>query len=160
MNRLPRTLSSAEEMRVFAGMVVQPFLAAGLAFIGFPLFLLDLEGRTLAGGYPSDPTQAALSVAIGAGLVAGVVTLIGVLPTAVWLMKRRQLTLKETLMFGLGFGNLPYVLLAAAAGGKTYGPVGLLRGLAFASLLGLSGAALFWIITLRPRTSRDDAAAG
>ena len=62
MNRLPRTLSSAEEMRVFAGMVVQPFLAAGLAFIGFPLFLLDLERRTLAGGYPSDPTQAARAI--------------------------------------------------------------------------------------------------
>ena len=159
MNRLPRTLSSAEEMRVLAGLVVQPFLAAGLAFIAFPVFLLDSEGRTLAGGYPSDPTASALSVALGAGVVAGVVTLIGVLPIAVWMMKRHQLTLKETLVFGLGFGNLPYVLLAAAAGG-TYGPAGLLRGLAFASLLGLSGAALFWIITLRPRKSRPDAAAG
>ena len=160
MNRLPRTLSPAEEMRVLAGLVVQPFLAAGLAFIAFPVFLLDSEGRTLAGGYPSDPTASALSVALGAGVVAGVVTLIGVLPIAVWMMRRHQLTLKETLVFGLGFGNLPYVLLAATAGGRTYGPAGLLRGLAFASLLGLSGAALFWIICLRPRRSRPDAAAG
>ena len=145
---------------MLAGLVVQPFFAAGLAFMAFPLFLLDREGRTLDGGSPSDPTGAALSVALGAGLVAGVVTLIGVLPAAVWLMKRRQLTLKETLLFGLGFGNLPYVLLAAAAGGRTYGPAGVLRGLAFASLLGLGGAALFWFITLRPRKSRHDAAAG
>lgn len=156
MNRLPRTLNSAEEMRVLAGLLVQPFLAAGLAFIAFPLLLLDGNGRALAGGYPSDPTDAALSVAIGTFLVAGVVTLIGVLPTAVWIMKRHQLTLGETLVFGLGFGNLPYVLMAAAWG--THGQAGLLRGVAFASLLGLSGAALFWIMTLRPQKSRHVAA--
>ena len=76
MNRLPRRLSSAEEMRLLAGLFVQPFLAAGLAFIAFPLLLLDRDGRTLAGGYPLDPTDAAVSVAMGAGVVAGVVTLI------------------------------------------------------------------------------------
>jgi len=159
MHRLPRALESAEEMRVFAGLVVQPFLAAGLAFVSFPVLLLDRDGQALAGGYPSDTIDAALSVAMGTGIVAAVVTLIGVLPTAVWIVKRRHLTLKAALVFGLGFGNLPYVLMAAAAGG-THGPSGLLRGLAFASLLGLSGAALFWIISLRPLQGRHDQTGG
>jgi hypothetical protein len=158
MNRLPRTLNSAEEMRVLAGLLVQPFLAGGLAFIAFPLLLLDQDGRTLAGGYPSDPTDAALSVAMGTFVVAGVVTLFGVLPTAVWIIRRHQLSLTVTLVFGLGFGNLPYVLMAAAWG--THGQAGLLRGAAFASLLGLSGAALFWMMTLRPQKSRHDVAGG
>jgi hypothetical protein len=38
MNRLPRTLSSIEELRLVAGLVVQPFLAAGLAFVILLLF--------------------------------------------------------------------------------------------------------------------------
>ncbi len=157
MKSSPRTLSRLEEMRLLGGAVVQPFLAAALAFTTFPVFLLDREGQTLGGGYPSNPTDAALSVAVGAGIVAAVVTLLGVLPTAVWLLKRRRPTLRESLSFGLGFGILPYVLMGTAAG-RTYGPSGLLRGLAFSSMLGLSGAAVFWVIALRPHRSRHDGA--
>jgi hypothetical protein len=36
-------------MRVLGGLVVQPFVAAGLAFFTFPLLLLDRDGYTLAG---------------------------------------------------------------------------------------------------------------
>jgi hypothetical protein len=142
------------------GLIVQPFLAAGLALAIFPVFLLDPEGRTLAGGYPSDPTDAALSVAFGAGVVAAVVTVLGVWPTAVWLLKRRPLTFVGALRFGLGFGILPYVLLGVAAGGKTYGPSGVLRGLLFSSVLGLIGAAVFWLIALRSHRVPRDARAG
>jgi len=137
-------------MRLLGGLVVQPFVAAALAFVMFPLLLLDRGGQTLAGGYPADVTDAALSVAMGVGIVASAVVLIGVLPVAVWLIKRHDLTLKETLILGLGFGNLPYVLLGVAAGG-TYGVAGLLRGVTFSSLSGLVGAALFWLISIRPR---------
>jgi hypothetical protein len=73
-------------------------------------------------------------------------------------MKRRDLTLKKTLMFGLGFGNLPYVLLGVAAGG-TYGVTGLLRGVMLSSLIGLVGAALFWLISIQPQTVHSSEAA-
>lgn len=136
---------------MLGGLVVQPFVAAGLAFVTFPLLLLNREGYTLAGGLPADVTDAAVSVALGAGIVAGLVVLVGVLPLAVWLIKRRDFTLTTTLMFGLGFGNLPYVLFGAAAGG-TYGVTGLLRGVMFSSLLGLVGAAVFWLIAIPPQT--------
>jgi hypothetical protein len=139
-----------DSARLVGGLILQPFLAAGLAFVLFPVLLLDREGRTLAGGYPSDPTDGAVAIAFGAGIVATVVTFLGVLPTAARIMRRRQLTLRETLLFGWGFGILPYVLLSVAGGGRTYGPFGLLRGLALSSVLGLVGAAVFWIVALRP----------
>jgi hypothetical protein len=142
-----RALSPAEEMRVFWGIVLQPFLVGGLAFLSFPVLLLDRRGRTLAGGFPADVIDAARSVAIGAGLVALLIALLGVLPTAVWLTKRRRVSLGEAILFGLGFGNLPLALGTIMAG--TYGVPGFVRGVVFSSLLGLAGAAAFWTIALR-----------
>src|SRR5262245_22900664 len=144
----PRALTALEETRLLAGLFVQPFIASGVAFFSFPVLLLDRNGETLAGGFPGDPTDAAFSVALGTGLVALVVTVVGVLPTAMWLTKRRDLSLGQALLFGLGFGNLAYVVMAIAAGG-TYGLPGLVRGVLFSSLLGLTGAVSFWLIALR-----------
>ena len=91
--------------------------------------------------------SAALSVAFGAGIVAVVVALVGALPTAAWLMKRRHVSLGETLLIGVGFGDLPFAAGAILAG--TYGVPGVVRGLAFSSVLGLGGATAFWTIVLR-----------
>ena len=136
-------------MRLFAGLAVQPFWAAIVAFFSFPLLLLDRAGQTLAGGVPADPTDAAISVALGTGIVAAVVTLVGVAPTALWVVKRRFVTLAQALLFGLGFANVPVVVGAAAAG--VYGPSGALRAVVFASLIGVSGAAVFWGVSIRGR---------
>jgi hypothetical protein len=132
-------------MRLFVGLAVQPLLAAGVAFFGFPL-LLDQSGRTLAGGFPADSTDAAASVAFGVGIVAVFVTVVGVFPTVLWILKRRPVTLALALLFGLAFGNLPVMLGTVLAGG--YGVAGALRGLAFASLIGLTGAVGFWLIVV------------
>ena len=148
MNDPLRTRHPSEELRLIGGLAIQPFLAGALTFVSFPIILLDRDGRTLAGGYPGDVTDAALSVALAASLVAALVTLVGVLPTALWLTKRRRVPLKDALLLGLGFGNLPYVVLTLLAGG-TYGLAGLVRGVALSSLLGLAGAAVFWAIALR-----------
>ena len=139
--------------------MLQPFVAGALAFASFELLLLDRQGQTLAGWYPADVTDSALSVAVGAGIVTGLVTVLGVLPTAVFLVKRRYVTLTEALLFGLGFGNLPYFLMAVLAGG-TYGIAGFVRGVAFSSLLGLGGAAVFWLIAIWPDKVRHNPAAG
>lgn|SRR5262245_17046867 len=154
MTHQHRSLTASEQMRLFVGLLIQPLLAGSVAFLIFPVFLLDQNGRSLAGGVPGNPTDAAVSVAVGVGLVAVFVTVLGVWPTAVWLMKRRLVSLREALVFGLGFGVLPYVLLAVATGGKTYGVEGLVRGVAFSSLLGVAGAAAFWAIALRQPRGR------
>jgi ABC-type Co2+ transport system permease subunit len=70
-------------------------------------------------------------------------------------VRRRPLTLIQALLFGLGFANLPVVLGTVLTRGG-YGVAGVLRGLAFASLIGLAGTAAFWVISIRGRDiSRD-----
>jgi hypothetical protein len=137
-------------MKLLAGLAVQPFLAAVVAFVGFPFFLLDRTGQTLAGGFPADRTDAAIAVAFGVAIVALFITVVGVFPTALWLVKRRPVTLTQALLFGLGFANLPIVVGTVFAG--SYGVTGALRGSAFASLIGLTGAATFWLMSLREQT--------
>ena len=136
-------------MRLFVGLAVQPFLTAAAAFVSFPL-LLDRSGRTLAGGFPADAADAAVSVAFGVGIVAVFVTVAGVLPAVVWILKRRPITLTLASLFGLAFGNLPVVIGTLLAGG--YGVAGTRRGLAFASVIGLTGAGGFWLIAVRPES--------
>ena len=151
-----RTLTSGDEMKLFAGFAVQPFLAAAVAFVTFPYVLLDQNGANFKGGFPSDPTDAAISVALGAGIGAFFVTLLGVFPTAVWFVKRRPLPLRHALLFGLVFGNLPVVLGTLLSGGS--GAAGPLRPLVMASILGVVGAAVFWAISIRGRDfSREPA---
>jgi hypothetical protein len=142
--------------RLLVGLAVQPVLAAAVAFVLFPVVMLDGDGRTLAGGYPSDPTDAALSMAAGVAIVATAVTFVGVLPTALWLTKGRQPSLADSLLFGLAFGMVTYVvLLLVLAGGRTYGLPGLLRGLLCSCAIAVTGAAVFWVIALRPRRQPD-----
>ena len=137
-------------MRMFAGLAVQPFLASAVALVAFPVLLLDRSGRTLAGSFPGDVADAARSVAIGAGIVAFFVTLLVAAPTAVWLTKRRVVSLRDALLLGVGFGNLPFILGTVLGG--SYGVAGFVRGMAFSSLLGLIGSAVFWAIAIRGQT--------
>jgi hypothetical protein len=158
LKRQARALTPTEEMWVLWGIAAQPFVAGALAFIAFPVLLLDRSGRTLAGAVATDVTHAALSVAIGAGMVAVVVALVGALPTATWLMKRRDVSLGVALLFGVAFGNVPFAVGASLAG--AYGLPGLLRGLAFSSVLGVGGAAAFWAIALRRESVSHSREAG
>jgi hypothetical protein len=143
-------LTPKNEMRLFAGLVVQPFLAAAVAFFAFPFLLVDGRGRPPANsGHLPSVTDAAISAALGTGIVALAVTMVFVWPIAVWLTKRRQLSLGDSLLFGLAFGNLTYVLLVVATGWRVSGVASLMQGVAFSSLLGLTSASAFWFLTLR-----------
>lgn len=135
-----RALSHAGEMRVFWGIVAQPFVVAAAAFVSFPVLLFGRNLRASGG---------ALGIAVEAGVVALLVALLGALPTAVWLMKRRDVSLGEALLFGVGFGNVPFVVGTLLAG--SYGVEGFARGAVFSSLLGAAGAAAFWAIAFRAR---------
>ena len=153
VTHLPRMLTAAEEMRLSAGFVVQPLVTAAAAFVLFPFLLLDRAGETFAGGHPSDVTASAMSIAAGT-FIAAVVILAGVVPTAVWVLKRRALSFAQALGFGVAFGNLPIAIGTVLVG--SYGLVPFLRSVAFASLVGLTGAAVFWAISIRGRDfSRD-----
>jgi hypothetical protein len=155
----PRRLTSAEELKLLAGLAVQPVLAAVVAFVSFPVVLLDRAGHTLAGGFPSDRTDAAISVALDVAIVVVFMTALVVLPAAFWMLNRRRVTLTQALMFGLGFGNLPIVIGTILTQGG-YGLEGVVRGIVFASLIGLTGATAFWIIAIRSQDSSRDPSTG
>jgi hypothetical protein len=159
VTHLPRTLTAAEEMRLAAGFVVQPFVAGLMAFVSFPFLEF---GRDF--GFTPDLRGAAVSVALGTFLFAIAITLVVAAPTAVWVLKRREVTFKRALLFGLAIGNLPVVAGAVLAGfqrlvlsasrpANLWAAVGTVL---FSSLIGLTCAAVFWAISVRGRDfSRD-----
>lgn len=140
------TLTQSEQRKLIAGLAVQPFVTAAVAFAFFPLLLLNRSGQTFAGGYPASNTQAAISVAFGTAIVTVPVAAL-VLPLSLWLMKRGPVSLVQALLFGLAFADTPVLLGYVFAG--TYGVTATVHGLTFASLIGLAGAAAFWLIALR-----------
>lgn len=140
---MARVLRPAEEMRILVGVAVQPFVAAAVGFLAFPVLMRDGHA------------DAAASVAAGAGLAALIVTLVGALPAALWLMKRRRALLPEALALGVAFGNAPFLIGALMAG--VSGVLGVLRGVAFSSLLGIAGAAVFWWVALHERSEDGQA---
>lgn len=123
-------------MRLFAGVAVRPLVVGVLASMSVSL-LLHRRGRNLGGGLTPDLRHAALTVALGGSVVAVFVTLVGALPMAVRLMKRRHVSLTETILFGLGFGNRPFVLGTILAGSD--GLEGFMRDAAFSFVLGHGG---------------------
>lgn len=146
MREQPRRLSSAQEMRLFLGLFVQPFVAAGLAFVAFPV--VEHTGRALHGRISVDPLDAAASLAAGVAIVAFLVTLCGAVPAVLWLVRRGPLTLKTVLLSGLVLGNAP-VLIGAVLAGFGSGAFGAIRAIVFGSYLGFGSAFVFWVVTVR-----------
>jgi hypothetical protein len=56
------------------------------------------------------------------------------------------------------FGNLPAVIGTLLAG--SYGPVGFLRALVIGTVLGVSGALLFWVMSIRGQAFGQSEQAG
>lgn len=131
----------------------QPLAVAILVFILFPL--IDYSGRPLHGGRPSDPIDAAAAVAFGAAFAAVFVVAFIAAPLFVWLQRRGRVTLRHALVAGAILGNLPGVLIVAAAAitgagnepglaGLTYGLLGALRAVTIGAIIGTASAAVFW----------------
>lgn len=141
------------EGRVLFAFFVQPLVVAILVFLFFPL--IDYSGRPLLGGRPSDPMGAAIAVAFGAGFASVFVVAFLAAPAYVWLQRRGRVTFRQTLISGAVLGNLPGVLIVAAAAmtgagsepgltGLTYGALGALRAIAIGTVIGTGAAAVFW----------------
>jgi len=133
-----------DEMRILAGLALQPMVASCVAFLLFPLVLLDRYGQAFGGGVPASLTDSAASVAFAVGLVSVPIVLVGVLPALLWFIRRGALTRSRSLISGVVFGNLPLVIGFMLAGG--YGPVETARSVVYASAIGLVGATVFWLL--------------
>ena len=115
-------------MRVLFGLLLQPVVAAGVAFLGFPL--IDRRGTV-------NPADAAWSIAIVVFVVALVFVLAAAWPAVLWLAKRGPVKLTHAMLFGVALANVPIAIGNSA------------RAVVFASFIGLASAALFWIISIR-----------
>jgi hypothetical protein len=139
--------------RLVLGLAVQPVVAAVLGFVSFPV--LEYAERTLHGGSSVDSLDAAIAVALGSAIVAGIVTLVGAFPVVAWRLNRGPFTLSEVLWWGVALGNLPLILIATLAtiSGNTQpgssSPPVVLRGLVAGSVFGLAGAGVFWFVAVR-----------
>lgn len=141
------------EMRILVGLALQPFVTAGVAFMLFPVLLLDRTGQALGGGVPGDVTQAAASVAVTVGLASVPLAMVGALPMFLWLTRRGRVTLPRALMAGVAVGNVPIVVGSLLAG--AYGPIETARTITYASAIGLTGAAVFWLVVSPTRDERQ-----
>ena len=137
------------------GLALQPFVAALLAFILFPV--VEFTGGYLYGGRPAVFVDVAISFAAGVGMAGLIVTALGAVPTLVWLLRRGPVTRKQALIGGAVLGNIPGVLIVAAMATSglshgampdlrelTYGSAGAVRAIALGSFIGATSAAVFW----------------
>jgi hypothetical protein len=125
--------------RLAAGLLVQPFAAAALAFLLSPL--VDVGGR------------GPLSFALGVGAVAAVVTVLGAAPLMLWRSRRHTLELSDVILDGLLLGNAPLAIAALVIAfvglpPAWWGPGAAVAVIAFGSFLGVMGALLFWAIAV------------
>lgn len=149
-------------LRLLAGLAVQPFVAAGLAYLIAPLIEWSSRSPSSPGG--SDPTEVAVSLAVGAALVAFFVVLLGVGPILIWRVERGPLTRTQVLWWGVAMGNLPGLLGLIVLG--PHDVLNVVRLVSLGSLFGLVGAFVFWVVSIRgtrverPVTGDSTAAAG
>ena len=144
MSRQQADPAPLDAMRIVVGLALQPIVAAAVAFLLFPLLLLDRTGQAFGGGRPVSVSDSAASVAFAVGIVTVPVVIAGVFPTLLWLLRRGAITLTRALSVGLVFGNLPIVIGFLLAG--TYGAIATLRTIAYASTIGVAGATTFWLV--------------
>jgi hypothetical protein len=135
---------ATSSLRVGAGLLVQPVVAAALAFATFPL--LERTGRSLYSGVSVDLFDGAIAVAAGAALLAPVVAFLAALPLFLWLARRGAISLKHALVCGIVLANVP--LLPFILSGTSYGVWGAFRAMAFAAMHGTAGALVFWAIAI------------
>jgi hypothetical protein len=155
VTRVETRISRADQVRLIIGFVIQPFTAAALGFMIFPL--VDWSARALHGGQSiRGAFHGAIAFALAVGIAAFLVTVCGVVPIVLMCLERGPLTRKQVLLLGAALGNAPgaiVVLLALitgnVSGASSSWPLETLRALAMGSLFGLSGAALFWAVSIR-----------
>ena len=137
-------MTPKDEMRVLAGLVVQPVVAGFAAYFLFPFLDDRIEG--------------ALPVAMAAGLSAVFVTLLGALPAIAW-FSRAPVTLSKTLTAGAVLGNSPVAVLmllialhpnsSSTDSGAADSMFAAFPVIAFGTAIGLICAAAFWWIAGR-----------
>ena len=160
-----RTLERRLLLRIVGGLAVVPPVIGVLTFFVF----LALARIQVLPHTPSNPIHSARALGIAVGMLAAVVTALAAFPAVVLLGERGALPLPKLLRLGALLGNLPLVLIIVVAtlvnlysgtldrGRDLYHPVGSFVRVMIGLACGLTGAAVFWFVSIRG-TELDDAA--
>ena len=148
-------MTAKQEMRVLIALITQPFVAAIAAFALFPALDATANAAGVYRGRLADSTGAAIGVALATAFAAVPVIILGALPAIAWLSRRGPLTLAKAICAGAVLGNAPAAVIvalatlhgdAAASSGLLPVLLGLLRVIAFGSLIGAACGTMFWWI--------------
>lgn len=136
------------------GLAVQPFVTT---LLGASVFLLDHARLAFSNERLADPIEAATAFGVLVGIFGLVVTAFGAYPALRWLVKHGPVTRRQTLISGALLGNVPAVLIMGAIAISrvrqgtmlgffdfVYDPAGVVRLIAFGTLIGAASAAVFW----------------
>ena len=155
-----RSLTREGELKVLLGFAAQPFAATLIAFALFPI--VEITGRGLYGGYPSDRLDAAVSMAFGVGVAALPVTVFVAVPVFLRLLRRGHISQAEVMCWGALLGNIPSALIVLSLAAQllrsgasadldnlTYGVPGAARAIILGAIVGAGSASIFWWIAGR-----------
>jgi hypothetical protein len=149
------------ESRLALAFLLQPVVSFAVGLLLFPL--VDYSSRLSGEGSASNLIGGALAFGFGTGIVGGLATLVA-WPVVVWLMRRGPVTRRTVLLGGLMLGNVPAVLALVAWSAVilnadvsdapsidlSYLAFIVARGATLGSIIGLAGAAVFWIVAREP----------
>ena len=154
--------SPRAELRLLSGFALMPLAAAAFAFAAYAL-LWQAGPDSMSGFKPSDPIASAVSIGMAVGLVAVLVTVFGAVPLVMWLLRRGPLALSRVLLAGAILGIAPLaigilVMLGASlargtmpehVGDAWYGWEGMIRTTTVGLFVGVTSAAVFWLVAVR-----------
>jgi hypothetical protein len=107
--------------------------------------------------------ETAISFAVFAGIIGGLITGLVAYPIFRRLVRRGKPTVNQTIFFGVACGNIPAAIviagqtLLARDGAALSIVVENARAALFGTLLGAVGSAVFWLIAGRHIVSKRDA---
>jgi ABC-type dipeptide/oligopeptide/nickel transport system permease component len=153
---------SRAELRLVAGFALLPPTAALLIFL-ISLVSWKMGIGIFSGGKPTDPLQAAISLALAIAIIAILVTVFAGVPTVMLLARRRPVTLRSLLLAGAALGNLPFALIVSAIAVQRslsgtiepdisalwFGVPGAARSIGLGLVCGTTCATVFWVIAIR-----------
>lgn len=145
-------------MRRVVAFAMMPFVGAALAYAGAPLFAASLS-KQIGATFSDDMAG---SFAAGAFFVIVLVTAFGALPLFAWMNERGQITYKQCLVAGIGFGNAPFLIISAIivlvhafkgavvdSNAMWYGATGMVRTITTGTLIGAALGSVFWFVGVR-----------
>jgi hypothetical protein len=153
-----RSVFSGSELRLTLGFAALP-PAMGLVMF-FTCLVLWGVGAWAFDGPPS--FDAAIGLGLAVSVIAALVTVFGAVPAVLWLIRRRNLSLRTLLLAGMALGNAPLAIIVAGIlarqairgnllsdAGLSFGWFVAIRSILLGLWFGIAAAVVLWAVGVR-----------